>query len=38
MVANCDQNCHQIKFLLLNKYKIEVMIEFSDKLSQIIVI
>jgi len=33
MVANCDQNSHQIKFWLLNNYKIEVMIEFSDQLS-----
>jgi len=30
MVANYDQN----KFWLLNNYKIEVMIEFSDQLSQ----
>jgi len=36
MVANYDQNNHQIKFWLLNNYKIEVMIEFSDQLSQII--
>jgi len=36
MVANYDQNSHQIKFWLLNNYKIEVMIEFSDQLSQII--
>jgi len=36
MVVNCDQNSHQIKFSLLNNYKIEVMIEFSDQLSQII--
>jgi len=34
MVANCDQNNHQIGFWLLNKYKIEVMVEFSDQLSQ----
>jgi len=34
MVANCDQNSHQIRFWLLNNYKIEVMIEFSDHLSQ----
>jgi len=26
MVANCDQNSHQIKFWLLNNY----MIEFSQ--------
>jgi len=26
----CDQNSHQIRFLLLNNYKIKVMIEFSD--------
>jgi len=36
MVVKCDQNNHQIKFWLLNNYKIEVMIEFSDRLSQII--
>jgi len=30
MVANCDKNSHQIKFWLLNNYKIEIMIEFSD--------
>jgi len=30
MVANCDQNSHQIKFWLLNNYKIEVMIEFKS--------
>jgi len=30
MVTNCDQNGHQIRFWLLNNYKIEVMIEFSD--------
>jgi len=36
MVANCDQNSHQIKFWLLNNYKIEVMIKFSDQSSQII--
>jgi len=36
MVTNCDQNGHQIIFWLLNNYKIEVMIEFSDQLSQII--
>jgi len=36
MVTNCDQNSHQIRFWLLNKYKIEIMIEFSDQLSQII--
>jgi len=34
MVANCNQNSHQIKFWLLNNYKIEVMIEFSDQLGQ----
>ena len=34
MIANCYQNIHQIKFWLLNNYKIEVMIEFSDQLSQ----
>ena len=36
MIANCDQNNYQIKFLLLNNYKIEVMIKFSDQLRQII--
>jgi len=34
MIANCDQNNYQIRFWLLNNYKIEVMIEFSDQLSQ----
>ena len=38
MVTNCDQNSHQIRFWLPNNYKIEVMIEFSDQLSQIICI
>jgi len=33
MVANYDQNSHQIRFWLLNNYRIEVMIEFSDQLS-----
>ena len=33
MVTNCDQNSHKIIFRLLNNYKIEVMIEFSDQLS-----
>ena len=36
MVVNCDQISHQIKFWLLNNYKIEVMIKFSDQLIQII--
>jgi len=36
LVTNCDQNNYQIRFWLLNNYKIEVMIEFSDQLSQII--
>jgi len=36
MVTNCDQNSHHIRVWLLNNYKIEVMIEFSDQLSQII--
>jgi len=36
MVTNCDQISHKIRFWLLNNYKIEVMIEFSDQLSQII--
>jgi len=34
MVANCDENNHQIRFWLLNNYKIKVMIEFSNQLSQ----
>ena len=34
MVANYDQNSHQIRFWLLNNYKIEVMIEFSNQLTQ----
>jgi len=34
IVANCDQNSHQIKFWLLNNYKIELMIKFSDQLTQ----
>jgi len=34
MVANCNQNSYQIRFWLLNNYKIKVMIEFSDQLSQ----
>jgi len=34
MVVNYDQNSHQIIFWLLNNYKIIVMIEFSDQLSQ----
>jgi len=34
MIANCDQNNHQIRFWLLNNYKIKVMIEFSDHLTQ----
>ena len=34
MVANCDQNSHQIRFWLLNNYKIKVMVEFSNQLSQ----
>jgi len=33
MVTNCYQNNHQIRFWLLNNYKIKVMIEFSDQLS-----
>jgi len=36
MVDNCNQNSHQIKFWLLNNYKIEIIIEFSDQLTQII--
>jgi len=34
MVANCNQNSYQIRFWLLNNYKIEVMIKFSDQLGQ----
>ena len=30
MVTTCDQNNHQIRFSLLNNYKIKLMIEFSD--------
>jgi len=30
MVINCDKNSYQIRFWLLNKYKIEIMIEFSE--------
>jgi len=36
MVTNYDQNSDQIRFWLLNNYKIEVIIEFSEQLSQII--
>jgi len=36
LLINCDQNSHQIRFWLLNDYKIKVIIEFSDQLSQII--
>jgi len=36
MTANYDQNSYQIKFSLLNNYKIKIMIEFSNQLSQII--
>jgi len=36
MVTDCDQNSYQIKFWLLNNYKIKVMIKSSDQLSQII--
>jgi len=34
MIANCDQNNHQIRFWLLNNYKIKIIIGFSDQLSQ----
>jgi len=34
LVANCDQNNHLIRFWLLNNYKMKIMIEFSDQLSQ----
>jgi len=34
MVANCDQNNYQIRFWLLNNYKIKVIIKFSNQLSQ----
>jgi len=34
MVTNCDQNNHQIRFLLLNNCEIKVIIEFIEKLSQ----
>jgi len=33
MVADCDQTSYQIRFWLLNNYKIEIMIEFNDQLS-----
>jgi len=36
MVTNYDKNSYQIRFWLLNNYKIKLMIEFSDQLSQII--
>jgi len=36
MVINYDQNSNQIRFWLLNNYKIEIIIEFSNQLSQII--
>jgi len=34
MVTNYDQNNLQIKFWLLNTYKIKIMINLSDQLSQ----
>jgi len=34
MVTNCDKTKYQIKIWLLNNYKIKVIIEFSDQLSQ----
>jgi len=34
MVVNCDKNSHRIKFWLLNNYKIEIIIKFSDQLNQ----
>jgi len=34
MVVNCDQNDYQIKFWLLNNYKIKEMIGFSNQLNQ----
>jgi len=30
MIVDCNQNNYQIKFWLLNNYKIKVIIEFSD--------
>jgi len=33
MIVNCDQNNQQIRFWLLDNYKIKVMIRFSDQLS-----
>jgi len=36
MVVNCDQNSHQIRFWLLNNYKIKVMIEFSDQVKKLV--
>ena len=34
MIINCDQNNYQIRFWLVNNYKLKVMIEFSDHLSE----
>jgi len=34
MITNRDQNSYQIRFWLLSNYKIEVMVEFNDQLSQ----
>jgi len=31
MIVNCNQINHKIRFWLLNNYKIQVMIEFSDQ-------
>jgi len=36
MIINCDKNSYYIKILLVNNYKIKVMIKFSDQISQII--
>ena len=34
MVTDSDQNSYQIRFWLLNNYKIKIMFGFSDQLSQ----
>jgi len=36
MVVNCDKNNHQIRFWLVNNYKIKLMIKVSDQLSQLV--
>jgi len=34
MIVNCNQNNYQIRFWLLNNYKIKIMIKFNYQLSQ----